>query len=112
MYDLSGKIALVTGMAGRRGIGQAVATRLASEGAYIVVADVSPRTGTIRPDDQEAGWQGLESVVAEIEEMGCESLALVADISGSARMAAFLASSESDYVTGLSMSVSGGLEMN
>ena len=29
-----------------------------------------------------------------------------------ARMAAFLASSESDYLTGLSLSVSGGLEMN
>ena len=29
-----------------------------------------------------------------------------------ARMAAFLASSESDYITGLSISVSGGLEMN
>jgi NAD(P)-dependent dehydrogenase (short-subunit alcohol dehydrogenase family) len=29
-----------------------------------------------------------------------------------ARMAAFLASSESDYLTGLSISVSGGAEMN
>jgi NAD(P)-dependent dehydrogenase (short-subunit alcohol dehydrogenase family) len=29
-----------------------------------------------------------------------------------ARMAAFLASSESDYITGLSISVSGGSEMN
>jgi NAD(P)-dependent dehydrogenase (short-subunit alcohol dehydrogenase family) len=29
-----------------------------------------------------------------------------------ARMAAFLASAESDYVTGLSISVSGGSEMN
>jgi NAD(P)-dependent dehydrogenase (short-subunit alcohol dehydrogenase family) len=29
-----------------------------------------------------------------------------------AKMAAFLASSESDYMTGLSISVSGGSEMN
>ena len=29
-----------------------------------------------------------------------------------ARMAAFLASAESDYMTGLSVSVSGGVEMN
>ena len=42
MYDLSGKIALVTGAAGRRGIGRAIATRLASEGANVAVADVSP----------------------------------------------------------------------
>jgi NAD(P)-dependent dehydrogenase (short-subunit alcohol dehydrogenase family) len=29
-----------------------------------------------------------------------------------ARMAAFLASNEADYLTGLSISVSGGMEMN
>ena len=86
MYDLSGKTAMVTGAAGRRGIGRAIATRLASEGANVAVADVSARIGTIRPDDQAAGWQGLKSVVAEIEAMGRESLALFADISDSAQV--------------------------
>ena len=37
MYDLSGKIAIVTGAAGRRGIGRAIAIRLASEGANVAV---------------------------------------------------------------------------
>ena len=86
MYDLSGKIALVTGAAGRRGIGRAIAIRLASEGANVAVSDVSPRIGTIRPDDQAVGWQGLRSVVSEIEEMGRESLALFADISDSVQV--------------------------
>ncbi len=86
MYSLSGKIAVVTGAAGRRGIGRAIATRLASEGAHIVVTDVSPRIGTIRPDDQAVGWQGLKSVTAEIEEMGRETLALFGDISDSAQV--------------------------
>ena len=86
MYDLSGRIAIVTGAAGRRGIGRAIATRLASEGANVVVTDVSPRIGTIRPDDQAVGWQGLKSVTAEIEEMGRESLALFGDISDSAQV--------------------------
>ena len=86
MYDLSGKIALVTGAAGRRGIGRAIATRLASEGANVAVSDVSPAIGTIRPDDQAVGWRGIASVVAEIEEMGRESLALFADISDSVQV--------------------------
>ena len=86
MYDLDGKIALVTGAAGRRGIGRAIATRLASEGANVVVSDVSPSIGTIRADDRAVGWRGLESVAAEIEEMGRESLALFADISDSAQV--------------------------
>ena len=40
MYDLNGKIAVVTGAGGRHGIGRAIATRLASEGANVVVTDV------------------------------------------------------------------------
>ena len=83
MYDLRGKIAMVTGAAGRRGIGRAIANRLASEGANVVVTDVSPQIGTIRADDRAVGWRGLASVVAEIEEMGRESLGLFADVSDS-----------------------------
>ena len=83
MYDLSGKIAIVTGAAGRRGLGRAIATRLASEGANVVVTDVNPTIGTIRPDDRAVGWRGLESVTAEIEEMGRESLAFFGDVSDS-----------------------------
>ena len=86
MYNLSGKIAVVTGAAGRRGIGRAIATRLASEGANVVVTDVSPRIGTIRLDDQAVGWQGLKSVTAEIKEMGRETLELFGDISDSAQV--------------------------
>ena len=45
MYDLNGKIAIVTGAGGRHGIGRAIATRLASEGANVVVTDVPGEPG-------------------------------------------------------------------
>ncbi len=72
-YDLSGKVALVTGAGGERGIGRAIATRLAREGAAVAVNDV-----TDAPRDD---WGGLPAVVAEIEGMGCGSLGLAGSIS-------------------------------
>ena len=40
MYDLSGKVAIVTGAGAELGIGRAVVTRLAREGADVVVSDI------------------------------------------------------------------------
>ena len=81
MYDLNGKIAIVTGAGGRHGIGRAIATRLASEGANVVVTDVPASLDAIRAEDRQEGWEGLNSVAAEIEAMGRESLAIFSDVS-------------------------------
>jgi len=40
MASLEGKVALVTGAGRRGGIGEAVAKRLARDGAHLVVADI------------------------------------------------------------------------
>ncbi|MEM9604250.1 MAG: SDR family oxidoreductase [Pseudomonadota bacterium] len=40
MHDLAGKVALVTGASAPRGIGRAVAERLARSGAHVVVSDL------------------------------------------------------------------------
>ena len=83
MYDLNGKIAIVTGAGGRNGIGRAIATRLAHEGADVVVTDIQRSTEAIREEDRQAGWQGLPSVVAEIEALGRRSLGIYSDVSDS-----------------------------
>jgi 3-oxoacyl-[acyl-carrier protein] reductase len=64
--DLSNKVAIVTG--GGRGIGRAIALKLAEVGATVVVNDV----GEAEP---------AESVVDEIKAMGRQSLAILADVS-------------------------------
>ena len=90
MYDLEGKTAIVTGAAGRHGIGRAIATRLALEGADVVVTDVRRSLDAIRAEDQQSGWQGLPSVVEEIESMGRQSLGLYSDVSDSGQVADML----------------------
>lgn len=86
MYELHGKVAIVTGAGGRHGIGRAIATRLAQEGADVVVTDIQ-RPGAIRPADRRAGWLGLPSVVKEIEALGRQALGLYSDVSDSAQVA-------------------------
>ena len=87
MYDLSGKVAIVTGAGGRHGIGRAIALRLAEEGADVVVTDIQRSTDAIRPEDRRAGWQGLDSVVREVEALGRQSMGLFSDVSDQAQVA-------------------------
>ena len=75
MYDLNGKVALVTGAGGKQGLGRAIALRLAQEGADVVVNDLVVRRVS-SPD-----WAGLSEVVGEIEALGRRSCAMVADVS-------------------------------
>ena len=79
MYDLSGKVALVTGAGGEHGIGRAIATRLASEGADVVVNDLVVQPYADTPT--RSGWDGLPDVVCEIETIGRQAMAIEADVS-------------------------------
>ncbi|HSW58386.1 MAG TPA: SDR family oxidoreductase [Dehalococcoidales bacterium] len=81
MGDLKGKVAFVTGTASKRGMGRAVAMRLAKEGADVVVTDKFPAPKSMFPGDE--GWKGLEDEVAEIQAMGRQSMAITLDVSSS-----------------------------
>ena len=76
MYNLNGKVALVTGAGGKNGIGRAIATRLAKEGADVAVNDITEHP--YAADQRE--WQGLPDVVREIEAMGQRAISVVADV--------------------------------
>src|SRR5689334_25276219 len=76
MYDLSGKVALVTGAGGERGFGRAIAVRLAKEGADVVVNDVVQNPYP----DRSASWRGLDSLIPEITALGRRAVAIVADV--------------------------------
>ena len=73
--NLEGKVALVTGVGRKRGIGRGIATRLAADGADLIVNDV----GNQETDD----WGGMPEVVREIQAMGRRAIGVLADVSDS-----------------------------
>jgi NAD(P)-dependent dehydrogenase (short-subunit alcohol dehydrogenase family) len=80
MYDLAGKVAVVTGAGRPLGIGRATALRLAREGARVVIVDLG-RTTPQAQSDVIGVSPDLEHVAAEVKEAGGEVLALAVDVS-------------------------------
>ena len=77
---LAGKVAIVTGAGRMRGIGRAIALRLAEDGADVAVSAIG-RTPEEMPDlEREAGWRGVESVAGEIEVTGRRGVAIGVDV--------------------------------
>ena len=78
MKPLEGKVAIVTGTSAPRGIGRAIAMRLAADGAALVVADVS---GTIELDGQSHRRADLQAaLVADIHAVAGAALAVDVDV--------------------------------
>jgi NAD(P)-dependent dehydrogenase (short-subunit alcohol dehydrogenase family) len=78
---LSGKVAFVTGAAAKRGMGRAVALRLAQEGADVMVTDKFAAPKSAWAGDEN--WKGLEDVVKEIEALGRKAIWAVAGVEDS-----------------------------
>lgn len=89
MSSLTGKVAFITGAASKRGMGHAIALRLAKEGADVVVTDKFAAPKSLFPGDE--GWSGLDAIAAEIEALGRKSLAATMDINVSQEIEAAVA---------------------
>jgi NAD(P)-dependent dehydrogenase (short-subunit alcohol dehydrogenase family) len=75
---LKGKVAFLTGAAAKRGMGRAVAVRLAKEGADVMVTDKFAHPKSAWAGDE--AWKGLDDVVAEIEALGRKAASAVASV--------------------------------
>lgn len=79
--SFKGKKAFVTGAATKRGMGRAIALRLAAAGADVAILDKYASPKIFVAEDE--GWRGLEEEVGEIKALGVDGIALTADISSS-----------------------------
>ncbi len=80
MTGLQGKVAMVTGCGGERGLGRGIARRLAAGGADLVLTDIVP-TGTPVLATKPIGlWGGLPAVAAEAMVEGVRAITALLDI--------------------------------
>ena len=70
MSGLDGKVALITGAGGMRGVGRATALKLAQQGADLALTDVHREPEDLPPGEIRLGWRGLDSVAEEVQALG------------------------------------------
>ncbi len=78
--SLAGKVAIVTGAGRMRGIGRAIAVRLAEDGADIVVTAIARLHEDFPEAERNAAWRGVQSVAEEIRALGRRALPLDLDV--------------------------------
>jgi|ERR1700722_5126180 len=103
MGKLDGMVAWVTGAGRMRGLGRAMALRLAEDGADVMVTAIRRDTSEFAAHEQAEGWRGVESVAAEIRAMGRQALAMDCDVTRPDEIAACMVRVERDLgrLTGL-----------
>jgi NAD(P)-dependent dehydrogenase (short-subunit alcohol dehydrogenase family) len=83
MSGLDGKVALITGAGGMRGVGRATALKLAQQGADLALTDVYREPEDLPPGEIRLGWRGLDSVAEEIQPLGRRCFTSTCDLSQS-----------------------------
>ena len=90
MASLEGKVAVVTGAGRRGGIGEAVARRLARDGAHLILGDIcAPLTELAHAGSGQ--WEELEGIAREIGASGVESVPVRVDVTSAESVEAMVA---------------------
>ena len=86
MAGLEGKVALVTGAGGMRGVGRATVMKLAALGADIALSDVHRETEDLPPAEVRTSWRGIDAVSEEVEATGRRAFPAYCDLGDSAQI--------------------------
>lgn len=98
MYaDLKGKVAIVTGSGRPKGLGEAMARRLAAEGCRVVVSDIGAARGKEMPADAIGSSSEMDEIVASIRAAGGEAIGVTCDVLEEAQVEALVARAVAQY---------------
>ena len=81
MSDLDGKIALITGAGGMRGVGRATVMKLAGQGSDVALSDVRREVSDLPPAEIRNEWGGIETVSQEVQALGRRAIPIYCDLS-------------------------------
>ncbi|MEI9992528.1 MAG: SDR family NAD(P)-dependent oxidoreductase [Rhizomicrobium sp.] len=91
MYsDLEGKVAVVTGAGRHKGLGEAIARRLAEEGVRVVIHDIGKSVGDMAPAHGVGATAEMEEVAAEIRRVSPHVSTFQADMRAESEVAALI----------------------
>ena len=90
MATLEGKVALITGAGGMRGVGRATALKLAGQGVDLALTDVHREEESLPPAEVRMGWRSIDSVSEEIQDLGRRSLPVYCDLSHASQIEAMV----------------------
>ena len=88
MGRFSGKTAVITGSGRRKGLGEAIARRLAAEGAAVVISDIGVSRDAATPGAMIGATAEMEAIAGEIRADGAKASTCVCDVRDYAAMQA------------------------
>ena len=88
MGQFTGKTAVITGSGREKGLGQAIAIKLASEGANIVVSDIGRSRDKATDEVHIGSTEAMEAVASDLRKYGVDVSTCVADVRVQAYMQA------------------------
>lgn len=95
--DLAGKVALVTGAGRHKGLGEAIARRLAESGARLMIHDLGKTGGALAPEHGVGQTSELEEVAEAIRAINPDVATCEADMREEAEVAAMVARTVETY---------------
>jgi meso-butanediol dehydrogenase/(S,S)-butanediol dehydrogenase/diacetyl reductase len=81
MYrSLNNKVAVVTGSGRRKGIGEAIVRKLASEGCNLVISDIGISKGNHFAEEHIGTSDEMESIASELRQVGVKVITVPCDV--------------------------------
>ena len=80
MGNLQGKVAVITGAGREKGLGEAIARRLAADGAKIVISDIGETKGKLAPEHGVGQVSEMEKVAAQLRDEGADVITNICNV--------------------------------
>lgn len=98
MYpDLEGKVAIVTGAGRRKGLGEAIARKLAEDGVKLVIHDLGKTDGAMAPDHGVGASEEMAAVAEDIRRINPHVSTFQADMREETQVEAMVAHAVETY---------------